>query len=80
MVPQQARLAALDPALAPVLFALNAAAIYVAASLGSLAGGAVLASAGLGPLGPAGAAVVFLSLLSLAVARRHAKRRASRHG
>lgn len=76
MVPQQARLAALDPGLAPVLFALNAAAIYVAASLGSLAGGAVLASAGLGPLGPVGAALVALSLLSLVVAKRLSDRRA----
>ncbi|WP_300060367.1 MFS transporter [uncultured Roseobacter sp.] len=74
MVPQQARLAALDPDLAPILFALNAAAIYVAASLGSLAGGAVLADAGFGPIGPVGAAIVLLALASLPVARRLAAR------
>ena len=70
MVPQQARLAALEPALAPVLFALNAAAIYVATAMGSLAGGAVLSGMGMRALGPAGAAVVALSLVSLALAAR----------
>jgi predicted MFS family arabinose efflux permease len=70
MVPQQARLAGLEPKLAPVLFALNAAAIYLGGSIGSLVGGVVLAKADFAALGPAGAALVLLGLLSLAVVAR----------
>lgn len=70
MVPQQARLAALDPARLPVLFALNASAIYVGATLGSGVGGAVLQSLGLHALGLFGAALALLGLASLAFRRR----------
>lgn len=69
MVPQQARLAALDPAQLPVLFALNASAIYVGATLGSAVGGAVLKGLGLHALGLFGAALALLGLASLAFRR-----------
>ncbi|HEY8881695.1 MAG TPA: MFS transporter [Roseateles sp.] len=69
MVPQQARLAALDPPRLPVLFALNASAIYVGATLGSSVGGAVLKGLGLHPLGLFGAALALLGLASLAFRR-----------
>lgn len=69
MVPQQARLAALDPVRLPVLFALNASAIYVGATLGSGLGGAVLNGLGLHALGLFGAALALLGLASLAFKR-----------
>ncbi|MBW8844048.1 MAG: MFS transporter [Burkholderiales bacterium] len=69
MVPQQARLAALDPARLPVLFALNASAIYVGATLGSSVGGAVLKGLGLHALGLFGATLALLGLASLAFRR-----------
>jgi predicted MFS family arabinose efflux permease len=65
MVPQQARLAALDPPRTPVLFALNAAAIYVGGSLGSVIGGQTLKAAGFQWLGVAGAVLALASGLSL---------------
>ena len=71
MVPQQARLAALDPERAPVLFALNAAAIYLGAALGAAAGAAVLAgTGGTALLGPVGALVAAAGLASLPLASR----------
>ena len=76
MVPQQARLAALEPALAPVLLALNAAAIYVGASLGGAAGGGALTAHGLGALGPVGGAMVLCALASLPLAARLTRRSA----
>jgi MFS transporter, DHA1 family, inner membrane transport protein len=69
-VPQQVRLAALDPPKIPVLFALNASAIYVWASLGSGVGGATLHTLGLHLLGPAGAVLAGLALVSLLLASR----------
>ncbi|WP_457322633.1 MFS transporter [Roseateles sp. P5_E11] len=69
MVPQQARLAALDPARLPVLFALNASAIYVGATLGASVGGMVLKGLGLHALGLFGAALALLGLASLAFRR-----------
>jgi MFS transporter, DHA1 family, inner membrane transport protein len=69
MVPQQARLAALDPARVSVLFALNAAAIYVGATLGSALGGAVLRASGFAWLGVGGAVLVLLAAVSLMMAR-----------
>ncbi len=65
MVPQQARLALLSPERIPVLFALNAAAIYVGGSLGSALGGATLQASGFGLLGPVGAGLALLALGSL---------------
>lgn len=68
MVPQQARLAALSPTLAPVLFALNAAAIYVGSSLGAWLGGQVLGRMGFEALGLVGAVVALLAGASLYLA------------
>jgi MFS transporter, DHA1 family, inner membrane transport protein len=65
MVPQQARLAMLAPERIPVLFALNAAAIYVGGSVGSALGGATLQAAGYDLLGPVGAGLALLALGSL---------------
>ena len=65
MVPQQARLASLDPPKTPVLFALNAAAIYLGGSLGSLVGGKLLSAAGLTFLGLGGASLMMIALASL---------------
>jgi predicted MFS family arabinose efflux permease len=65
MVPQQARLASLAPERVPVLFALNAAAIYVGGSIGSALGSAALHAAGFSLLGPAGAGLALLALGSL---------------
>ncbi|MEL6422233.1 MAG: MFS transporter, partial [Pseudomonadota bacterium] len=70
MVPQQARLAALDPALAPVLLALNAAAIYLAAALGSANGGYVLDALGMVALGPVSVVLIIAALVSIPVTRR----------
>jgi predicted MFS family arabinose efflux permease len=65
MVPQQARLALLAPERIPVLFALNAAAIYVGGSIGSALGGAALQASGFAVLGPVGAGLALLALGSL---------------
>ena len=65
MVPQQARLASLAPERVPVLFALNAAAIYVGGSIGSALGSAALHAAGFSLLGPAGAGLALFALGSL---------------
>lgn len=66
MAAQQARLAALDPAGTPVLLALNAAAVYLAAALGTATGGAALRASGdYAATGLAGAAFVMLAALSL---------------
>lgn len=71
MVPQQARLVQLDAARTPVLFALNAAALYLGSSLGSLLGGWVLAGHGGFPaLGCAGALMMLGALVSLAAVAR----------
>jgi len=64
-VPQQLRLAALAPAMTPVLFALNAACIYAGASLGGIAGGAALDRFGTAALGPTGALLSLLAVVSL---------------
>lgn len=67
-VAQQARLAALDPARAGVLLALHSSGIYVGGSLGATAGGWALTHGGPDALGPAGAALVLLALLSVGAA------------
>ncbi|SLN18931.1 Purine efflux pump PbuE [Roseivivax jejudonensis] len=54
MAAQQVRLLAIAPGEASVVLALNAAAIYVGAAIGSAVGGAVLARFGLGALGIGG--------------------------
>jgi DHA1 family inner membrane transport protein len=66
MVAQQARLATLAPSQVPVVFALNASAIYVGGSIGSTLGGQVLKVGGLESLGPAGAVLTALAMLLLA--------------
>jgi DHA1 family inner membrane transport protein len=70
MVLQQSRLSQLSPSHTPVLFALNAACIYVGGSIGGLAGGVVLRSHGLDWLGVGGAAIVMLALATLALVAR----------
>jgi predicted MFS family arabinose efflux permease len=70
MVPQQARLALLAPDRVPVLFALNAAAIYVGGSMGSALGGATLQGYAYTLLGPVGAGLALLALGSLLWHRR----------
>lgn len=70
MAPQQTRLAGIDPKRTPVLFALNAAAIYLGGSLGSLAGGQTLRFADFDALGPIGAAVVVGAAISLWLTER----------
>lgn len=67
---QQVRLIALDPSNAPVLLALNAAAIYIGAAIGSAIGAAVIDSAGLTWLGVAGGLGAVISAIVLALARR----------
>jgi MFS transporter, DHA1 family, inner membrane transport protein len=65
MAPQQARLAGLGPDRVPVLFALNAAALYVGGSVGSALGSALLPLGGYGALGPLGAAIALVAWASL---------------
>ena len=74
MSAQQVRLIARDPSQAPVFLALNAAAIYVGAAVGSAIGGAVIVEFGLQWLGVAGGVVAFASLIVLRItdARRTA--------
>ena len=75
MAAQQARLAALDPAGTPVMLALNAAAVYLAAAIGTSAGGAALrALDGWAGPGLAGAAFMGLAALSLLVVPRLRRR------
>ncbi|MFQ6550426.1 MFS transporter [Aestuariibius sp. 2305UL40-4] len=70
MAGQQLRLISLAPAEANVVLALNAAAIYVGAALGSAAGGAVLATFGPGALGLAAGAMAILALIHITVSAR----------
>lgn len=68
---QQARLGHLAPQLTPALMAMNTSAIYLGQALGSIGGGALLASNGLGALSWAGLAWMLAALaLSLWAARR----------
>lgn len=73
MSAQQVRLMALDPANAPVLLALNAAAIYVGAALGAALGGVVISQYGLGYLGAIAGLAALLSLAVLIISDRAAK-------
>ena len=63
MAGQQMRLIGLAGAQAPVVLALNAAAIYIGAAVGSAIGGLVLAGFGLSALGVAAGAAAFVALL-----------------
>jgi len=60
-VAQQARLARLDPARAPVLLALHSSAIYVGTSVGATLGGRVLEATNDRWLGPMGATLILLA-------------------
>lgn len=62
IVPQQHRLFALAPALAPVAMGLNGSAIYVASALGAAVGGGALAVAGPPALAPAAAVIGVLAV------------------
>ena len=75
MAAQQVRLIALDPKSAPVLLALNAAAIYVGAAIGSAIGAQVIDSTGLQGLGYAGAVGAVVALVGLSGADRLSARR-----
>jgi predicted MFS family arabinose efflux permease len=70
MAAQQARLAGMDPARTAVLLALNAAAIYIAAALGTFGGGLVLdrtgSFAGLGVLGAVAVLAAAWSIFAVA--------------
>jgi MFS transporter, DHA1 family, inner membrane transport protein len=71
MAAQQARLVALDPQRTSTLFALNASALYLGGSIGSMLGGEALKIAGVGALGPVGGILALAGLGSMAlVARR----------
>jgi predicted MFS family arabinose efflux permease len=66
-VPQQARLAQLDPPRASVLLSLHSAAIYIGSSIGATLAGHVLRVSDQHWLGPAGAVLSFLALVTLGV-------------
>ncbi|MCH2164382.1 MAG: MFS transporter [Marinovum sp.] len=66
---QQARLVSRDPERAPVSLALNAAAIYFGAAIGSGIGGVVLAQIGYLGLGPVAGVLTGLSILTIRLAR-----------
>lgn len=68
---QQARLAVSVPELAPASIALNSASLYLGQALGAAAGGAVVAVAGYGLLGPIAMAVVLAALGLSLLADRH---------
>jgi len=68
MAAQQVRLISLAPAQAPVFLALNAAAIYVGAAIGSAIGGAAITLVGLTLLGVTGGFIAFLAFLVLRAA------------
>ena len=76
-VPQQARLAALDPERAPVLLALHSAAIYIGSSVGSSLGGRVLSLFGHDALGFLGATFAAAALGSLGLLTATARRTAT---
>ena len=76
MVPQQARLASLDPARTAVLFALNASAVYAGSSVGSTFGAALLAATGYVWLGLGGGLLVLLGLATLWMVKAPAKQAA----
>jgi predicted MFS family arabinose efflux permease len=71
IVPQQHRLFAVVPRLAPVAVSLNGSGIYIATALGAAAGGAVLAAGG--SAAPAVTAAI-IGLLAIAVATTAVRR------
>ncbi|WP_246257709.1 MFS transporter [Amycolatopsis anabasis] len=69
MVPQQHRLFSVAPDAPTVALGLNGSAIYLGGGLGSAAGGAVLATAGVDWLAPAGALLAAIALTLACVYR-----------
>lgn len=67
---QQSRLIALSPATAPVSMALNAAAIYLGAAIGTAIGGMILNAHGLMSLGIAGGIAMLLPAAHILMSRR----------
>lgn len=70
LVPQQHRLIGIAPLKAPLLIALNAAAIYIAVSASGALGAAVLQVLDPRFLGAVGAVLIFVGLLTAEVAHR----------
>jgi DHA1 family inner membrane transport protein len=70
LVPQQTRLVRQSPERQAVVLSLNAACIYLGASLGSIGGGLVAEQAGLDWLGVAGAIAVAVATLHLFLSER----------
>jgi DHA1 family inner membrane transport protein len=67
MVPQQARLAAMAPAQAPLLLSLNTSMLYLGTALGAVVGGALAGRLGFAHLGWAGVPFVACGLAILAL-------------
>ncbi len=67
MAAQQVRIIGFSPQSAPVVLALNAAAIYVGAAIGSAIGSAIISAYGLIALGVAGGCVAVLAVLHICV-------------
>ncbi len=74
MVPQQARLVAAAPDGQSVVLALNAAAVYVGASVGSTLSGLISEAYGLNMLGLAAALCAILALFHLLLSERQLRR------
>lgn len=70
MVPQQARLVAVAPDMQNVVLSLNAAGIYLAATIGSAVGAGALAAGGIDWLGPVACALAILAAAHLWLATR----------
>jgi len=70
MAPQQSRLLSIAPDKASVVLALNAAAIYIGAAIGSALGASVLEIFSLKALGWAGSIAAFFALLHLIYSQR----------
>ncbi|MGN6143730.1 MAG: MFS transporter [Mesorhizobium sp.] len=70
LVPQQHRLIGIAPAKAPLVIALNAAAIYVGVSLSGALGAVVLHVLDPGFLGPVGAVLILAGLVTAELANR----------
>lgn len=70
MAAQQMRLLSLAPEAASVVLALNAAAIYVGAALGSMVGGAVLSGFGLHALGIGAGVAGIVAVAHITLSRR----------
>ncbi|CTQ49844.1 MFS transporter [Jannaschia donghaensis] len=67
---QQLRLVTMAGVQAPVALALNAACIYVGAAVGSVIGGQVVATAGLGALGLAGGGTALIAVGAIILSNR----------